>query len=667
MRIISDVDGQVFLYFVHVKNIEFTEISMSTLKANAKKRLRSWRVLGLALWLALLTCPAAWAFWAKSTPLSLSVLVDPKGNESIETVSVVSRLQDFKPVQGSFADGFTRSVYWFRVEVHAPEVAAQILPNRLLEVRPTYLDDVRFYLPDRGRPGHYIEHRHGDRLPFSQREVATRTMVQSMMFRDAAPQIIYVRLQTTSSAVFTLQAWRPADFLVAATAEYALLGILIGGYLFALMANLPGLLRRQDALAFYFSAYVLSGLMVLVFVQGLGAQFLLPQMPSLADPLVPIGSILLTLTATAFYRIALQVDRWSPWANRFYFAVIALTCVSLPAPFLGYYDKVAQWLFISVLMVLAVGSVRCLQLWRDEEPDARLLLMAHLITLVGALPSVLALLGWVSGDFLVVYVYQAGILGSVLAVQITLKRRNQRLEVLLLTSQQEQVRVQAVADEQHAVAEQRRRFIDMITHELKTPLSVIRMRLGLANPSATIEDHARQAVHDMDAVIDRIAQLGRLEDGAAQVKPIVCDMAQMVDECLAVQPEFQRRCQRVWQVDCNPLVQADPVLLRTVLTNLLDNACKYSPAGSGVLLNCADQPRGGRSGLLMRVSNAAGPAGRPDPQHLFEKYYRAAGARQHVGSGLGLHIVRNLCASMGASLDYKAQEPEIVFELWVPR
>ena len=640
---------------------------MDPAKVNAMKRLRLWAAAVLTLWFSLGVFAPAVAGWPSPTPLSLHVLKDTWGRESIETVTAASRWKDFKPVQGSFADGFTRSVYWFRVEVHAPDVATQILPSRLLEVRPTYLDDVRFYLPDRGRPGHYTEHRHGDRLPFSQREVATRTLVQTVVFRDAAPQIIYVRLQTTSSAVFTLQAWRPADFLVAATAEYALLGILVGGYLFALIANLPGLLRRQDALAFYFSAYVLSGLMVLVFVQGLGAQFLLPQMPSLADPLVPIGSILLTLTATAFYRIALQVDRWSPWANRFYFAVIALTCVSLPAPFLGYYDKVAQWLFISVLMVLAVGSLRCLQLWRDEEPDARLLLMAHLITLVGALPSVLALLGWVSGDFLVVYVYQAGILGSVLAVQITLKRRNQRLEVLLLTSQQEQVRVQAVADEQHAVAEQRRRFIDMITHELKTPLSVIRMRLGLSSPSAAIDNHARQAVHDMDAVIDRIAQLGRLEDGAAQVKSSVCDMAQMVDECLAAQPEFRRRCQRVWQVDCNPLVQADPVLLRTVLTNLLDNACKYSPAGSRVLLDCADQPRGGRSGLLMRVSNAAGPAGRPDPKHLFEKYYRAPGARQHVGSGLGLHIVRNLCASMGASLDYKAQEPEIVFELWLPR
>jgi len=641
--------------------------SMNAAKVSAIKRLRLWAATVLTLWFSLVFFSPAVAGWPAPTPLSLHVLKDTWGKESIETVTAAGRWNDFKPVQGSFADGFTRSVYWFRIEVQAPDAAFQILPSRLLEARPTYLDDVRFYLPDLGRPGHYTEHRHGDRLPFSQREVATRTLVQTLMFRDALPQIVYVRLKTTSSAIFTLQAWRPADFLVAATAEYALLGILIGGYLFALMANLPGLLRRQDPLALYFSAYVLSGLMVLVFVQGLGTQYLLPQMPTLADPLVPVGSILLTLTATAFYRVALQVHRWNPWANRFYLAVIALTCVSLPAPFLGYYDMVAQWLFISVLMVLLVGSWRCLQLWRDEEPDARLLLIAHLITLVGALPSVLALLGWVSGDFLVVYVYQAGILGSVLAVQVTLRRRNQRLEVLLLSSQQEKDRAQAVADEQHVVAEQRRRFIDMITHELKTPLSVIRMRLGLSSPSAAIDNHARQAVHDMDAVIDRIAQLGRLEDGAAQVKSSVCDMAQMVDECLAAQPEFQRRCQRVWQVDCNPLVQADPVLLRTVLTNLLDNACKYSPAGSRVLLDCADQPRGGRSGLLMRVSNAAGPAGRPDPKHLFEKYYRAAGARQHVGSGLGLHIVRNLCASMGASLDYKAQEPEIVFELWLPR
>lgn len=637
----------------------------------ARARAKSWHrlcalVLG-ALWLTGLAWSTPLAAWPAPSALSLHVLSDPQGTETIESVSAANRWRDFQPVRGSFAGGYTRTVFWFRTEVKAPDFSAQILPNRLLEVRPTYLDDVRFYLPDPERPGHFTEHRHGDRLPFTRREVSTRTLVQPITFRSAAPQTVYVRLQTTSSAVFSMQVWGPADFLVATSTEYALLGILLGGYVFALLANVPGLQRRHDRLATYFMVYVLAGGLALVFVQGLGAQFLVPETPAVADHLVPISVALLNLTATAFYRLALRVRQWSPWVNAFYWACMVLGGLSLPASLLGYYDKVAQWLFIFMLLMLFVGSNRCVQLWRNEEPDARLLLMAHLLTLVGAVPSVLALLGWVSGDFLVVYLYQAGILGSVLAVQVTLRRRNQRLQVMLLSSQQEKDRAQAVADEQHAVAEQRRRFIDMITHELKTPLSVIRMRLGLSSPSAAIDNHARQAVQDMDAVIDRIAQLGRLEDGAAQVKSSVCDMAQMVADCLASQPEFQRRCQRVWHADCNPLVQADPVLLRTVLTNLLDNACKYSPAGSRVLLDCEDQLRGGRSGLLMLVSNVTGPAGRPDPKHLFEKYYRAAGARQHVGSGLGLHIVRNLCASMGASLEYKAQEPEIVFELWLPR
>lgn len=640
---------------------------MNSIKGHVELSLKFWGLEGLVLCLALLVSPSASAFWAAATPLSLHVLEDPLGQESIETVSSSSRRQDFKPVPGSFAGGYTRSVYWFRVEVKAPDFEAKFLPNRLLEVRPTYLDDVRFYLQDPANPGYFIEHRHGDRLAFSQRVLSTRTLVQPVVFINASPQTVYVRLQTTSSAVFSLQAWRPVDFLVATSAEYALLGILLGGYVFALLANLPGFWRRQDALATYFMVYVMAGGMVLIFVQGLGAQFLLPDSPALADHLVPISVVLLNLTATAFYRLALRVAQWSPWVNAFYGAGMALACLSLPASLLGYYDRVAQWLFIFMLLMLSVGTVRCVQLWRQEEPDARFLLAAHLVTLIGALPSVLALLGWVSGDFLVIYFYQAGILGSVLAVQITLKRRTRRLEIMLFSTKEEQKRIQALADKEHAVAEQRRRFIDMITHELKTPLSVIRMRLGLANPSSAIEKHAQEAVHDMDAVIDRIALLGQMEDGARQVQPLVCDMEKMLRDCLSGQTEFHQRCQLVWHADCHPLVHADPVLLRTALINLLDNACKYSPAGTRVQLDCAEQTRDSRRGLVCRIANLVGSAGRPDPLQLFEKYYRSAGARRQVGSGLGLHIVRNLCASMGSSLEYKAEKREIVFELWVPR
>lgn len=618
-------------------------------------------ILSLAFW------SLAQAGWPSAIPVPLQVLVDPRAQESIESVSAAGRQSDFTAVQGGFADGFSRSVYWFRLDIPAPPKAVQSLNTVLLEVRPTYLDDVRFYLPDPQRPGHFLEHRHGDRLPFAERTVATRTLVQPLNFTGEQSQIVYVRLQTTSSAVLTLQAWRPGDFLVATSAEYGLLGILVGGYLFALIVNLPGAWRRQDPLGRYFIAYVLAGLLVLVFVQGLGGQFLLPNAPVWADHLVPISSTLVTLIATAFYRVALGADRWSPWANGFYLGIMALCGLSLPAPLLGYYDQVAQWLFASILLMLVVGSWRCLQLWREEAPDARLLLVAHLVTLIGAVPTVLALLGWVSGDFLVVYVYQAGILGSVLAVQFTLRRRNQRLQSMLLISQQEEQRARVAANEQQAVAEQRRRFIDMITHELKTPLSVIRMRLGLQEPSENIQHHARNAVKDMDAVIDRIAQLGRLEDGMTEVRLQPCNVQRTIQECLLSHPEWQARCTNHWPAGADPMVKSDAVLLQLVLNNLIDNACKYSPADSVVSIEGREHAVNGQAGWKLRVCNAAGPAGRPDPAQLFQKYYRSAGARQHVGSGLGLHVVRHLCLSMGAHLEHEPSDNDIIFTLWLPR
>ncbi|MDV7395855.1 hypothetical protein RZS08_30975, partial [Arthrospira platensis SPKY1] len=95
------------------------------------------------------------------------------------------------------------------------------------------------------------------------------------------------------------------------------------------------------------------------------------------------------------------------------------------------------------------------------------MLTGVLATFAGAIPAVLALLGLVSGEFLTSYVYQVGILASVVAIQTALNRRARRAEEALQTSQQQAVQARALAQEQQAVAQQQRRFIDMLTHELK--------------------------------------------------------------------------------------------------------------------------------------------------------------------------------------------------------
>jgi len=110
------------------------------------------------------------------------------------------------------------------------------------------------------------------------------------------------------------------------------------------------------------------------------------------------------------------------------------------------------------------------------------------------------------------------------------------------------------------------------------------------------------------------------------------------------------------------VVQADPVLLDVVFGNLLENALKYAPPESKICLNLASED-GGHS---IMFENAQGPAGMPDPERVFEKYYRGDFARAEIGSGLGLYIVRGLVNLMGGRVDYMPTGNHIRFKVWFP-
>lgn len=114
------------------------------------------------------------------------------------------------------------------------------------------------------------------------------------------------------------------------------------------------------------------------------------------------------------------------------------------------------------------------------------------------------------------------------------------------------------------------------------------------------------------------------------------------------------------------LLQTDGQPFGIVLRNLLDNALRYSPAGSDVTLGVAAEERDQRAGIRVTVSNAPGGAGWPDPDQLFARHYRAPGASRVAGSGLGLYIARGIVDLLGGAITYRPDSDMIHFEVWLP-
>ena len=114
------------------------------------------------------------------------------------------------------------------------------------------------------------------------------------------------------------------------------------------------------------------------------------------------------------------------------------------------------------------------------------------------------------------------------------------------------------------------------------------------------------------------------------------------------------------------MIESDRQLLTVVLHNLIDNALKYSPADSQVKVELGAEKDRFVKGITLTVTNRYLGTQPPDSNIIFEKYVRGPTSTGLSGSGLGLHLCKQLVEMLGGSLVCQVLGPEIVFTLWFP-
>lgn len=209
--------------------------------------------------------------------------------------------------------------------------------------------------------------------------------------------------------------------------------------------------------------------------------------------------------------------------------------------------------------------------------------------------------------------------------------------------------------------QEQRQFMAMLSHELKTPLSIIRMALGMEEISQSQKRNAKQAVLDIDAITKRCLQADQIDQ--RQLKPTLqpCQINDMLESLIAEQHHRLN-----FQSAQLPVINSDHQLLHVILNNLVDNALKYSDSQSIVKITTSLVNLNAKEYVLVSFVNSPGGAGMPDPKRVFEKYYRSPGAHSQSGSGLGLYIVHSMTQLLGGCVRYSAAEKEVRFELCIP-
>ena len=203
---------------------------------------------------------------------------------------------------------------------------------------------------------------------------------------------------------------------------------------------------------------------------------------------------------------------------------------------------------------------------------------------------------------------------------------------------------------------EKHRLLADASHELRTPLAIMRTEVDVALAADELSAAAREVlgsardeVDRMTRMIDNVLASAQADEGRLELLTVPVDLRRLVDDAArALQPLAAAKevCLKAdgkrWEV------QADPPRLTLVLTNLVDNAIKFSPPGETVRISTwrHDDEVG------VKVCNAGPGISPSDEEHLFDRYFRVDNPVGPVlsGSGLGLAICREVVLAHGGRI-----------------
>ncbi len=587
-------------------------------------------------------------------------LEDPAGTLVLEDVSALGG----EPFERTLSAGFGRSTIWIRLRIDPTAHPRPTLePDRLyLRIRPVYLDEIAVFdaLAPGGRAADV-----GDRYAPGVAENRSMDFLVPLV-RGDAPRDVWLQVRSTSTRQIDVQALNFTDFYRLSHTQSVLFAFYIGlVFVFAIWAVVNWLFTRELLIG-GFGVAQLSALIFAVCSLGY-LRLLWPEgwPPFLLNHLTSLASVVSVSAAIWFHALLLRDFKPPRHVKILHAGMLTMLPIKLALLGTGSTIEALKLNMMEVLIspLLFLISVRLCSSTdvegNDKPPLSRQLMTWFYVLLLGML-AVAALpgLGLVPGGEITLYIVQAhGLVTSLLVLLLLqyrariLHRRHSEAAIALQKTLVE-------AEHEREMRREQETLFSMLAHELKTPLAIMELRI---DNRAEGSEELRQAIREINRVVERCVQSNQLNEHNLTVMKGSEDLVRLTRDCMLICTEPSRI--QLEAPDSVP-VQTDRQLLAIIITNLIENASKYSASdstiGVGIHVNME------KGVVRLDVRNRPGTAGWPDPDRVFEKYYRSAHARRQTGTGLGLFIVMNLAKALDIEIHYSPDEHFVRFVLEIP-
>lgn len=630
----------------------------------------------------------------------LSWYRDSSASLDITDVVQLHRQGQFSPADDFPSFGYTNDTVWITFSIRHQGVADK---HWLLSIAPAFLDQVQLFRLNNGEPSDLgIQ---GDRMPWQGREVPWRNALFQLDMTDNGETAFYLKINSTSSIAVQPRLWQPNEFVDVSGGEMLLFGLLLATGTLLCALSLCFLFMLRQRLYLFFFLYIAAFTLIVVQLEGVIHLILRPDSALHLEWLqIIFQSIGLVAMAMIFSDIT-ELHRHHPRSNRWLVRGSQVIAVLGLLPALAGYDSISillYWLVIGLLGILIpittfamrrqIGPVaypysaafaviglgllvRFIWVFGATGPNALsennfpILMLLHVAVMFIALAAKYALLDAAmesARDAALQSVQQSERRLEGLVQQRTheLDQANQSLAEQLGISHLHAAALEKVRDrlaialeEEKRLSLEQKRFLRMVAHEFRTPLSVIQMAADMirADPrtpdvhAITNCDRIQQASERMASLINQALREDKLDSIVWRSNAAFVAVSDIIRQGVHY-AEMVSAGRHTLNVECGDdlFIQGDRELLVTLINNILDNAVKYSPTDSHIEVSAY---RGPDNATCIQVRDHGRGMTEDERLHVLEKYFRAATATDVPGMGLGLYLVDRIVRLHNATLD----------------
>lgn len=610
-------------------------------------------------------------------------LRDANGRLTIGDVALADTAGDLRWTSDEYSLRYTADAFWLRVDI-SDQGRVTSRGDYSLVLVPTYIDWVDVYIPRVAKPRSEADFEHvqrGDHVPLGDNAGGGLFFSMPLVLPGPGATPIYIRLKTSGTLV--LHGWISSragvsqSLIERTVTTTVLLTLTATACLFSLLQWLFARRRRflSFALMFFSDGFYVaatSGIMLPV-LQHLPADYI--------DRIVSLSVLLLVAANADFVRHQIETRRYFPMFNHLAGWVIGVVLCCMIATALGYYQTIAMptvMIGFGIIALFVYASARMPP--QGRKPGWLAIHLVGWVKLFSAAISIFWLFGGMPTGALIGHYYWVAIaleipfmaVALLQRVQYVDRRRQDRESLRIARKSEKQARTlvkqrtselqqakdaaeRALAAERDARLEQLR-FVDVVRHQYQTPLAVIRTSVATLEKSQTgstsgnLErlQRIKTAVSTLVQVMDVSLHRSRLKGAAAKADLSDVPLAKLAREVVnKVKMLYATRDIRLEfeGVEAATVVRLDPDMIAIALTNLLENALKFSNDDDPVRVRCSKS----ENRLIIRVIDRGIGIPSTDVDKIGDRYFRASNAGSVPGTGLGVNIVRTIAEAHGGA------------------